>query len=327
MIGVVVLILVALLYFSDIEDIIDIIQNADWPVLGFDALFMFAGMFMITTRWRFILNYRTEFFPTLIADAISYTIKLFLPIPIPVLWVANLSLITSINPTETTPAAVINQTIGFIMRMIALALTLFFISGTEPSVWVAISGILLLFGLLFLLSWLVKNINKILPRLSRVLLSIPNMTEERLQGGLENVQSGLSEVQSTRKLAIALLMSLVLWTFFLLFYTLGFPALRLDVSTREALTMASAALVIIPPSTPPMIGVFQGIMVAVLLPFGVLNLTEATAYAIIIFLVMLVLWLVLAIWGLRAAHLRVSDVIHDTNQVAPDDPGPNNPST
>ena len=313
-IGIVILILVVLIFFSDIEEVVDILLDADWVILGLAALCMLCGMLLITTRWRYFLNNRPKFFPTLHADAISYTSKFFLPIPIPVLRVVNLSLVTSIDVSESTPAAVLNQTISFIMRLVALALTLLFLSRTPLSIWVILGGVLFLLGLFWIVSWLVKNANKYLPWLTKLLARLPNMNEESLQGAMANIQTGLSQVQSTRKLVTAMLLSLVMWTFFLFFYALGFPALDLGVSTRAAFAMASAALVIVPPSSPPMIGVYQGIMVAILLPFGILNLSEATAYAILVFVVMLVLWFVLAVWGLRKENLRVSDVIHESRE-------------
>jgi uncharacterized protein (TIRG00374 family) len=321
-IGVVVVILVVLLFFSDIQKVVDILLDADWVVLGLAALCMVGGMLLITTRWRYFLDNRPKFLPTLHADAISYTSKFFMPIPIPVLRVVNLAQTTSIDVSESTPAAVLNQTISFIMRLVALALTLLFLSRTPLSIWVILAGALFLLGLFGIVSWLVKNANKYLPRLTKLLARLPNMNEESLQGAMTNIQTGLSQVQSTRKLVVALLMSLVMWTFFLCFYALGFYALELGVNTREALAMASAALVIIPPSSPPMIGVYQGIMVAILAAFGILNLSESTAYAILVFVVMLLLWSVLALWGLRKENLRVSDVIHESRTGANVDTAP-----
>jgi uncharacterized protein (TIRG00374 family) len=313
-IGIVVLILVVLIFFSDIQDVVDMLLTADWVVLAAATVCMMFGMLLITTRWRYVLNNRPKFLPTFHADGISFTSKFFLPIPIPILRVVNLSLLTPIDVSESTSAAVIDRMIGFVMRLVALALTFLFISGTRLSIWVILGGILFLLAVFGIMSWLVKNAKNILPRITKLVARLPNMSEEQLEGAMTNLYNGLEQVQSTRKLLTAMLISLVMWTFFLLFYTLGFHALDFGVSTREAFAMASAALVIVPPSTPPMIGFYQGLMVAILLPFGYINLSEATAYAILVFLVQLVLWLIVAIWGLRRAHLKVSDVIHESRE-------------
>jgi cytochrome oxidase assembly protein ShyY1 len=54
-----------------------------------------------------------------------------------------------------------------------------------------------------------------------------------------------------------------------------------------------------------MIGVYQGIIVAILLPFGLLNANEATAYALLVFAAQLAVWAILGIWGIRRTDLKV----------------------
>jgi len=55
--------------------------------------------------------------------------------------------------------------------------------------------------------------------------------------------------------------------------------------------------------------VYQGVMVALLVPFGVADTSTVTAYAILVFLVMMVLWTILGIWGLRRTRLNVREIV------------------
>jgi hypothetical protein len=209
---------------------------------------------------------------------------------------------------------VVDRLIDSIMRLVALVLTLLLASNAPPSFGIILGGIISVILILWLTTWLVRNINSILPKFASLAARLPNITEESVQGAFANLQTGLGQVQSTRKLIVAMLISLIMWTCFTSFYALGFPALRLGVDLREAFTLAAAAMVFVPPSSPPMIGVYQGIMVAIMLPFGYLDSSEITAYAIIIFMVQLVIWLVLAIWGLRRAQLNINVIIKEISQ-------------
>jgi uncharacterized membrane protein YbhN (UPF0104 family) len=75
------------------------------------------------------------------------------------------------------------------------------------------------------------------------------------------------------------------------------------------LTLAAAALVVLPPSAPAMIGVYQGVLVAFLLLFRIADSSTLTAYAILVFAVQLIIWLVLEVWGLFRTHLRLRELI------------------
>jgi uncharacterized membrane protein YbhN (UPF0104 family) len=243
--GFVVVILALLGVFADIKKVFELISDVDLLILGAAAVGFVVSVLLITTRWRYILDFQPEFLATLHADGISYSGKFFVPIPLAVLRVVTLSMLTPMSISGSSPGAVIDRLVGFIMRLIALALTLIFISNAPLSLDLVVGGILFILALFGLTIWLVRNAKKILPKLAGFIVRLPGMTEDSLQGIMSNLQHGLVTVGSTRKLIISLLISLVMWTFFLLFYALSFPALRLRVDTHEAFTMAAAVLVIL----------------------------------------------------------------------------------
>ena len=65
-------------------------------------------------------------------------------------------------------------------------------------------------------------------------------------------------------------------------------------------------LAILSPSTPAMIGIYQGVIVAILLPFGFFDVNTATAYALLVFGAQLLVWIVLGIWGLKRTDINIS---------------------
>ena len=56
-----------------------------------------------------------------------------------------------------------------------------------------------------------------------------------------------------------------------------------------------------------MIGVYQGVIIAILLPFGNFDVSGATAYALLMFGAQLVVWIILGIWGLRRTDIKISE--------------------
>lgn len=72
--------------------------------------------------------------------------------------------------------------------------------------------------------------------------------------------------------------------------------------------MSATILAILPPSTPAMIGVYQGVIVAILLPFGYFDVNTATAYALLVVGAQLVVWIVLGVLGLRRTDFKISQL-------------------
>ena len=105
-----------------------------------------------------------------------------------------------------------------------------------------------------------------------------------------------------------------MWGCFWLFHYLVFLALPIGLTTQEMLTLAAAALVVVPPSSPGMIGVYQGILVGFLILFRITDSYALTAYAILVFAVQLILWIILGSWGLISTRLNLGDLINQTRE-------------
>ena len=119
-------------------------------------------------------------------------------------------------------------------------------------------------------------------------------------------QNNISTLRAARGITLAIVYSLIMWGLFLLFYASGFQALGFRIDTLEVLAMSAMVLAILPPSTPAMIGIYQGITVAILLPFGILDTNQATAYALLMFGGQLAVWVVLGILGLRRTDINLN---------------------
>jgi uncharacterized membrane protein YbhN (UPF0104 family) len=126
---------------------------------------------------------------------------------------------------------------------------------------------------------------------------------------MASLGEGLSTVGTTRRLLVSLTLSLLMWFCFLASYTLLFHALDINQNWSEMAAIAAALLVVLPPSTPAMIGVFQGVTVSVLVPFQITNTSNLVAYGILLYAVMMIFWVITGLWGVKQTQLNVRELV------------------
>jgi hypothetical protein len=194
------------------------------------------------------------------------------------------------------------------MRLVVLSLAIVLIF--DLPLWIAviaITAILLLVIASFVL-WFTRNASSSVARIAARSAQLPDLSKEKLQEAMLDLQNNISTLRAARGIMVAIVYSLIMWGLFLLFYASGFEALGFRADTLKILAMSAMVLTILPPSTPAMIGIYQGITVAILLPFGILDTNEATAYALLMFGAQWVVWIILGIWGIRRTDLKVRNL-------------------
>ena len=302
-VGVVFIILAMLV---DIDALLRQLKRVDLGSLSVGVVFLLLGIVMITIRWRFILPVKPSFAATFHANSISYMLKLLLPIPLAVTRLTTLSLASSISVYQSAPMMMIERFLEMVMRLVALTLAIVLIM--DIPLWIAGLGVaaILLFAIPAFLMWFTRNASTVVPRLIARSAQIPGLSKEKLREAMVDFQNNVSTMRAARGLTTSVIFSLAMWGLFLLFYASSFRALGLERDTRQVFAMAATVLAVLPPSTPAMIGVYQGIIVAVLLPFGFFGVNTATAYSLLIFGAQLVVWVVLGVWGLRRTDIKIS---------------------
>ena len=303
------LVVILLAIFIDFGAVWDALRQADFGLLAIGALILLAGFLLISVRGRYLLGNQPEFLTTFNTDSISYMIRMVTPLFVPVLRVATLSMATPLTVSEITPGMMAERLLELVMRFVALVLAAVLISVSEVTSGWIILWVLLLLGVFYLVIRFGSHADEYLPRLSAWLGQFQRIDEERIRDPLTRLGVGLKMVGSTRRMVLSLLMSLLMWGLFWVYYAIMFEALGFGLEVDEMLALSAAIMVVLPPSTPAMIGVYQGIMVALLAPFGVADTSKITAYAILVFLVMMVLWTILGIWGLRRTRLNLREIV------------------
>lgn len=308
-IGLIAAIILLLAYFVEWDEVITLLGETNWLVLLVGIFFLSIGIIFISVRWRFVLADKPNFKETFHADSIGYMVTVLSPIPGPAVRVFALSQSTKVSISSATSAMMIDLLFSSVMRVVALILAITISLSLEQAFTSILIGSILIIIVLGFIIWLVKNPDKILPWISGLLSRLPGMSAERLEESSSDLRASLASLESTKSIAIALLLSLVMWSCFWLFHYLAFLAMPIGLTTQEMLALAAAALVVVPPSSPGMIGVYQGILVGFLILFRITDSSALTAYAVLAGAVQLILWLILGSWGLISTRLSLGDLI------------------
>ncbi len=304
------LVIILLAVFIDFGAVLDALKRADFKIMAVGALLLLGGFLLISLRGRFLWGNQPEFLTTFNTDSISYMIRMVTPLFVAVLRVATISMATPLTVSEATPGMMAERLLELVMRFVFLVIAGVLISVSKVTSGWIILWVLVLLGVFYLVIRFGSHADEYLPRLSHWLGRFERIDEERIHTPLVRLGVGLKTVGSSKRMIISLMMSLLMWSLFWVYHALMFESLDFGLNTEEMLAMAAAIMVVLPPSTPAMIGVYQGVMVALLVPFGVADTSTVTAYAILVFLVMMVLWTILGIWGLRRTRLNVREIVN-----------------
>ena len=307
-IAIVIVVFILLAVLVDLDDLQKTLKSADLGTLAVGIGFLLLGIILITIRWRFLLPAKPSFSATYHATSISYMLKLLLPIPQAVTRLTTLSLASSVSIYQSAPAMMIERFLEMVMRLVAFTLAIVLI--LDIQLWIAALAIaaILLFAIPAFLMWFTRNASTAVPRIISKSARLPDFSKEKLRGAMVDFQNNVSTMRAARGLTTSVVYSLVMWGLFLLFYASGFQALGLERNSRQIFAMAATVLAVLPPSTPAMIGVYQGIVVAILLPFGNFDVSGATAYALLMFGAQLLVWIILGIWGFKRTDLKISEI-------------------
>jgi hypothetical protein len=165
---------------------------------------------------------------------------------------------------------------------------------------------------------LVNHLDQTFDALARWLSMLPMVEGERVRNTLSQVQVSLESAGSTRSLLNSLLFTLMIMFCFTLYHYFVWAAMPLDLEWRQILALSLAALVVVPPTAPLMIGAYQGLLVGTLAVFRVLDVNTLTAYAILVQALQIMFWLIVGIWVLTRTKIRLVDFVRGSRELDQD---------
>lgn len=262
------------------------------------AVVLFSGYVLYAIRWQRLLIHKPSFLAAFQTANVGQMINMWIPSR---LGIVARSLI--LNRRESIPAAEVTASV-VVERWLELVLQVTALSGalvlggnlrlSRPVVILIMATILgLLVGLLF---WLVKHQTNIVetwpPRLAR----LPRLTEEKAHQVLSSLLMGLAEAVTPRRLMIGFFWSIIMWSFFFVYYNVVIRSLNVGFRPDKMAAVALGALGLVPPSVPLKPWTYVAVIVAVFSLFG-FNTGTVTAYALAL-IIFQVLWVTgLGLWG------------------------------
>jgi hypothetical protein len=245
------------------------------------------------------------------------------PIPTAVSRIFTTGWVTSTSVPQATSGMVVDRLLETMMRLMA---TIFLVTLLATRQSEATSAILSNFGIIVLsvggLVWVSKHQDLVVDKLARWMSRLPRLSEAQIRATVGALLKNLAYAGSTSHLIVGLIISLVMWTFFLIFQYLALAALQPPPTNidHQILLTALAVLILVPPSTTAMIGLYHSIVIAALVGFRLLDITTATAYAILLHLPQMIFWLLAGTLASSRTDIKLSQLVqtarthHQNNQ-------------
>lgn len=307
--GLVILIIVLLFALVDVGVVFQVLLKADWRflLLGTGCLLLAYGL--ITLRTRYLLSSQPGYLDTLKVDGSGFMLSILIQIPNSAYRVLVFNRTTSVEIPKATSAMVVEIFQGSISRLVALALAVGLLAadlrGAEQPL---VLGVILVGVLLAVLFWSVGHTEQIEPKLAGGLERVPHVDEDRAGRISSTLVGGLESAGSPRRFGVAFLFTLGLWLCGFAFYFLAARAFELDVPIPYFL-VALVTLILAPPSSPLMAGIFHGLVVAPLVALNLLGVEAATAYAVLVHAIQMVCLLALGLWGLSQMDINLGELL------------------
>jgi uncharacterized protein (TIRG00374 family) len=311
--GGILLLIIVFVLFVDVKAVLDLLLSTNWLLWLGSVLFLLVGFALTTVRWRHLLAGKPGWLPLFQGDSIAYMINMITPIPVMVSRIVTTNRTTPVSISQATSGMVVDRLLESMMRLLGFMLGLVVLAAqlTEANAYGTILAYLGLFALAIAgLVWLRNHHELVTDKLSAWLGRLPWLNEVQVRKTVGKFLQGLAYAGSTHQLTSGLLLSIGMWSFFLVFQYLALVALPPAMPFRDGLLIALVVLVVVPPSTPAMVGLYHAIVVGALVGLGLMNINRAITYAILLHLPQMVIWLILGNWALRVNHIRLRELLH-----------------
>lgn len=254
-----VLLIGGILYFVDLQKVLDAIRSADYAILALATVLSFVWMFVRAQVWRTLLRDRPPYKETLLTLSEGYLLNNFLPFRLGEFGRAFLlSRKTDMSFLQILPTVVIERATDLVITAAIFLISLPFITGAGAASQIAIVlGVAVVLGLAFLYL-LARNRQRALEIFHKLSARWPAL--QRFGGGLlESFITGL-EVLTDGWLFVRFLLWMIFnWLIAIAIYFLilraYFPQTQLAWSMFGLGAAAFGGAV---PSLPGSVGTFEG---------------------------------------------------------------------
>jgi len=310
-VGLVILIIFLLLLLVDFEAMWEGFLLTDWREYAISVGFLIVAYGLITWRTQFLLKKKLGYFDALYADSSGYMFSILMQLPNSAFRVLALNRSAGIDTSLATSALTVEVITGWLARSLALVFAIALVAADSGDAQRPILiSILVVTGIIVLLFVLARNSDRLQTPLANGLARLPRLSSARAEGMAAKITLTLGHIASIRRFGMAFLLTALVWFFALLFYFFSFQSMNIDLTVPH-LFVALAAMIVAPPTSPMMIGVFHGAVIAVLGTLNYMDADGAALYAVQLHIVQMVLLIVLGVIGMRRMNLQFGAIIKE----------------
>jgi len=310
-IGLIVLITILLLVLIDFSAVFELLSTADWRLIGVGTVLLILSYVFLTVRWRYLLGSRHTYRDSLNVTSSGYMFGILMQLPTTVYRVLVMERKSMAKVTESSSAIAVEVILSLILRLIGAVVVISLLVARSREAESFVETTLILVGGLLILMFLVVALRERLePGVAKLLTLLPNMADEKAQQISASIFQAAASTGSPRRFGIGLFLSMCYWLCSLGFYAFVIQAFSID-NRSQVLAIAAAAMTIVPISSPMMIGVFHGLLIATLVALKLGDTAEATSYAIVVHLIQMAVLVLIGSWGLRRLRLNPREIIRD----------------
>lgn len=297
--------LILLATLVDWPAVVDMLANADWRLLAAGTILLLIGYVFYAIRWRYLMKDIPDLPSVYHTANVGNMVNTLLPLrpgePVRVLLLCSKG-----RPPALMAASsiVVERWLETILRLAALGGAFIYGAGAAVS-GLTIAGSMVFLGLSFVfMIWLVRHRQTALRLIPAWLDRLPRVEEAQVRHALEHLIDGLNGVSSPRRMLLALVYSVITWTFFWGFHYLCLLALQPNLPIEQLLGISLGSLALVPPSATTLPGIFQLSMVAPLALMGY-DTALLTSYALVLNTITMVVVVALGVWGTFATGLTL----------------------
>jgi len=296
--------------------VIDMLAQANRYALVGGTVLLLIGYVFYALRWRYLMKDIPRLPAVFHTANVGNMVNTLLPLrPGEAIRILLLCSKGPPPPLMAASSIVVERWLETILRMAALGGAFIFGAGAAVSGLTIIGSVAFLAISFLFMVWLVQRREKALLVIPPWLGRLPRLTEDDARRWLEHLIDGLSGVSSLRRLFIALIYSVITWTFFWGFHYLCLLALNPDLPMEQLLGISLGSLALVPPSATTLPGIFQISMVAPLALMGY-DTALLTSYSLVLNTITLIVVVLLGVWGTLASGLTLHQLADQTEAVA-----------
>lgn len=297
-----------LLSLIDLNSLIVMLRATSFYQVFLAVPFLLASFLLLVTGWHYLLPSKVSWREIFHVTCVSFAVSITTPIPDSALRIITTEEGTELTLTEASVALAMERLLIIIMRLIAFIafLSMWTVQRTKSPLVNIVKAIFIILAI-YAIIWIVRHPEAIIAKSGR-LSSLPFLHNLNVEEKVSNLTDRLRQTFTVRRFIRLLILYLVITLLSGTFHLLVLNALPINLPVRTMGAISIGFLVMLPPSVPRMIVIYQIVSVTILVALDLLNLEEATAYAVLVQLPQVLLWILLGAYSYRRSKLSLNSL-------------------